>query len=242
MNNTRRLLLGLLAALLLSLGVTSFTGGHGFFAAPDFNAQVALPAPATPTPTVTQPTKPDPVELLCKGKPGNQIVYYANDPSAAQYNNFGKPLDPRLSPLDEPRNPAPDVHQIVTASWDRLCHDPMLTRAVVAAAFPSWDGLHNTFDWHAALNKLSSLNWNQAQMEYHSDTPTQWTMMMKHGKSPSTPPTLYITRAHHAGWYLRITLDDGHKLFLRVGCGDQPSLDLREGTQQASLTGIFPII
>lgn len=237
--NTRRALLGLLAALLLALGITSFTGGHGFFAAPEFEAQVDLPTPATTTETpATQPKKPEPP---CKGKPG-PIIYYANDPSAAQYNNFGKPMDPRLSPLDEPYDPKPDVHQIVTASWDRLCHDPMLTRAVVAAAFPSWDGLHGHFDWMAALNKLFTLGWDKAELVYHTETPTSWTMMMKHGKSPSDPPSIYITRAHHAGWYLRIMLDGGHKLLLRVGCGDQPSLDLREGYAQASLAGIFPTL
>jgi hypothetical protein len=240
--NRQRVLLGALAVLLLGLGVTLFSGGHGFFAAPDFNASVTLPAPTTTTntPPSTQPKKPDPVELLCKGKPGNPVIYYANDPSAAQYNNFGKPLDPRLSPLDEPYDPKPDVHQIVTTSWDRLCHDPTLTRAVVAAAFPSWSGLHGTFDWLAALNKLSSLDWDHAQMVYYNDPPTRWTMMMKHGKNVSDAPTTYITRSHHAGWYLRIAVDSSHTLLLRSGCGDQPSLDLREGTQQASLAGIFP--
>jgi hypothetical protein len=235
--NIRRILLGLLTAFLLVLGVTSFTGGYGFFAAPKFEAQLALPAPTSSMPTVTQPKKP--VEQLCNGKPG-PVIYYANVTAAAQYNNFGTPLGSRLSPLDELRSPQPDIHQIGNTFWDRLCHDPLLTRAVVAAAFPFWSGLHNTFDWMAALNKLATLDWDTAELVYHTKTPTSWTMMMKRGL-PNDPPTTYITRAHYAGWYLRITLDDGQKLFLRAGCGGQPSLDLRvrEGTQ-AALAGIFP--
>ena len=233
----RRLLLGIaLALLVLSLGTTSFTGGLGFFDAPAFTTELDLPAPTKPA----QPSQPAPVDLPCKGKPGNPVIYYANDPSAAQYNDFGAPLDPRLSPLDEPYNPKPDVHQIVTASWDRLCHDPALTRAIVAAAFPSWSGLRRSFDWMAALNKLYGLDWDKAQMVYRTDTPTSWTMMMKHSKSGAIPTT-YITRSHHAGWYLRLTVDGSHKLFLRSGCGDQPSLDLHEGYNQAALTGIFPV-
>jgi hypothetical protein len=235
--NRTRLLLGVALALLgLALGTTSFTGGYGFFDSPEFEAQVTLTTPSTPA---RQTARPEPVQQPCNGKPG-PIVYYANDPSAAQYNNFGRPLDPRLSPLDEPRNPKPDTRQMVGASWKSFCHDPARTRAVVGAAFPSWDGLYRQFDWMTALKKLHNIGWGQAQMVYYTDPPTPWTMMMKHNPSGGAPTT-YITRSHYAGWYLRVPVDSSHQLLLRVGCGDQPSLDLRKGYAQAALTGIFPI-
>jgi hypothetical protein len=239
--NRNRLLLGIaLAVLTLSLSAASFTGGFGFFTAPSYEANLTLDEPPTATVVEPEPSKATKAKP-CNGQPGNPIVYYANDPSAARYNNFGKPLDPRLSPLDHPRNPKPDVRQIVDASWDRLCHDPALTRAVVAAAFPNWDKLDEPFNWMQALEKLTTIGWDSAELVYYTEPPTTWTMMMKHGKDADTPPTTYITRAHHAGWYLRLAVDRSHKLLLRPGCGDQPSLDLTEGTAQAALTRVFPV-
>jgi hypothetical protein len=239
MNRTRGVLVVLALLLLGILGsIGSFTGGFGFFHTQSYTAEVTLPTPNLPDAPPSEP-----VELVtkkpCNGQPG-PIKYYGNDPAAAEHNNFGTPLDPRLSPLYEPYNPKPDVRQIVDATWERLCRDPVLTRAVVAAAYPEWTGLHHRFDWMAALNLLFMLDWGNATLEYYSTPPSPWTMMMLHGKDASNPPTVHITRAHYAGWYLRIPAE-GQDLVLRVGCGAQPSVDLHEGTRQATLTRIFPV-
>ena len=227
-----------LAVLLLTLGATSFTGGFGLFHAPAFQTEVALPQPVVPTGSPA----PSQSSMTCPNKTADPVVYYANDPLASQYNDFGRPLDPSLSPLNEPHGSAPDVHQIVTASWNRFCHDPALTRAVVAAAFPNWNGLNRTFDWPAALSMLNHIDWGHAELVYYTTPPNPWTMMMVHSPTGGIPTT-YITPARHAGWYLRLAVDSSHTLLIRPGCGDQPSLNLtqQQGYSQAALTRFFRV-
>lgn len=231
MNGRYRLpLLIALGLLLLSLGVTSFPGGYGFFDAPSADIELALPdATSAPAPAPSK-SAPTPAEKFCNGRPGNPITYYANDSSTAKHN-FGPSLDPNLTL---------DVRQVVEEEKERLCHDPALADATAAAAFPDWyvtNGL--AFVWGNQIDKLDSMHWNRAELKYHDGTPTFQTMMMIAGKSANARPTVYITPANDAGWYLHVPIGNGRTLFLRVECGGQPSLDTREGRAHAVLTPVF---
>jgi hypothetical protein len=237
------LLLAVLAAAVVALG--TFTGGASYFGSQRYEAELTLPtrnkpvAEPTPTPVVEKP-KP------CNGQPG-PVKYYANVAQAAKHNSFGVSLDPDIDPFEEFKNVKPDLHTVVTNALESYCHDPVRARAVTAAAFPKWDGLHQSPDWVksrdtwiSALDKLHTLSWDKATTEFHSEPPEPWTMMMTHGATSTTAPKTYLVNSNTAGWYLRVPINDSSSLLLRIGCGGQPTFDLREGTPQTSLRGFFP--
>jgi hypothetical protein len=223
---------GLLVALMLAWGGVGFFGGLHYDTTVEIVATPPTPTSSSPAPPASTPTAPLPCP---KGTPG-PVNYYANDPLASQYNDFGVPLIASLPPLFEPSStPQPDVQQVVAESWSRLCQDPALARAVVAAAFPTWEGLHTAFDWQAALQLLAQGDWSSATMVYHAQAPTPWTMSMVASPTGGAPETL-IVHAPFGGWYLVVRFGD-HELLLRPGCGDQPVLD--EHGYQAPLFTLF---
>lgn len=217
-------------------GSFSLTGGFGILETPgntvtvfDHQPNNERPQPAsTPTPTT--------VQIPCPGHQPGKVIYFANDPAAARYQDFGTPLVPNLSPLYEPPStPRPDPRTLVTVSWYRLCHDPALARAVTAAAYPNWPGLHGAFNWLAALRLLARGHWSSAHVKYYLTAPTPSTMKMV-STSSTGPPLTFIVHAPFNGWYLVVRFGN-HDVLLRPGCGDQPVLHLHG--YQAPLSALF---
>lgn len=221
------------AALLALFPVTS---GYGLLETPGVTTNVIDTLPTTPVGTKT-PTTTTATTIPCPSNKPGSVIYFADNPEAASLHDFGTPLTSGLSPTYEPTStPRPNTHTIVSVTWYRLCHDPVLTRAVVAAAAPEWTGLHGSFDWDAALKLLSSHGaWSTAQMKFYANAPTPWTMMMV--VKPHGPPATFIVHAPYNGWYLVVHFST-HDLLLRVGCGDQPVLT--QPGYQAPLFKLFP--
>ncbi len=211
-------------------------GGYGLLETPGVTTHVFVtspprtPAPATKPPTTTT------AKIPCPGNQPGKVIYFADDPAAARYHDFGTPLVSNLSPLYEPTTtPRPDTHTLIEVSWYRLCHDPALARNVTAAAYPRWPGLHGTFHWLAALRLLARGHWSSATVAYYITAPTPSTMEMI-STAKSGPPLTFIVRAPFNGWYLVVRFGT-HDVLLRPGCGDQPVLNLHG--YQAPLTSLY---
>lgn len=232
-----------LGVILLILGVgligpMAWTGGFGLLETPGNAVNVIdrQPVAASPSPSVSPTPAPVVAKIPCPGNQPGKVIYFANDPAAARYHDFGTPLVPDLSPLYEPPStPRPAAHTLVTISWYRLCHDPALTRDVTAAAYPTWSGLHGPFNWLAALRLLARGHWDHATVVYYATAPTPDTMMMV-STSKRGPPLTFIVHAPFNGWYISVRFGD-HDVLLRPGCGDQPVLHLHG--YQAPLTALF---
>lgn len=229
-------------ALLVFLGLFGgsfgWTGGFGLLETPGntVNVTVHQPVAQVPLPTVSPTPTPVAIKIPCPGNRPGKVIFYANDPAAARYHDFGTPLLPGLSPLYEPPStPRPATLSLVNVTWIRLCHDPALTRDVTAAAYPTWPGLHGPFHWLAALRLLARGHWSTASVAYYAAPPTPDTMMMV-STSKRGPPLTYIVHAPFQGWYLVVRFG-AHNVLLRPGCGDQPVLKLHG--YQAPLTSLF---
>lgn len=235
MTNWRRIAAILGSLLLVPLLVW---GGVGFFGGSHYRTDVTINLP--PASAAHKPPAKT-VKIPCPGNQPGKVIYFANDPAAAKYRDFGVPLITNLSPLYEPSStPRPDVGLVVPGTWFRLCHDPELTRVIVAAAYPNWPGLHVPFTtpiWEAALKLLAQNGkWSTAKVKYYATAPTPLTMMMVANPSGGRPKT-YIVHAPFNGWYLLVRIG-AHEEPLRLGCGDQPGLNVNG--YQSPLLKLFP--
>lgn len=259
MNNIRAVLRFVVVAVAtLVTGAVLFVGSLNLYSIPDFHARIDAPgtsrdvgSPVDRTPVVVtenvnceeRPTNTEAAEAPYElNGPGGPTIFYANFPSVIDHNYFGTPLDSRLNPLVDSKKVEPDVRNIVSETWYRLCHDSMFAKATVAAAFPDWEGLRGEFDWQAAINMLDTLHWESAEMRFHKKPPTEYTMLAK-GTTDASEPTAYIVRATHAGWYLHVPDDTREDaLIARSACGGQPSLRVRANEAHAALREIYEII
>lgn len=239
----RRLSIALVALVALALLGGFVTGGYGILSHPYGQTKFSLSA----VPPTQRQSKPNPVAPPC---------WYNTTPGAVQYDTgnaavvtnrfFGASLAPKSLPLVKPNGYVPSknvIRSVVCAEWNALRHRPEQALATTTVVFPQLRSYYGS-SWVTQLGMLSDHgDWANANLVFipaQAPPPHTYSMGMDyHVAGANAPPQVFMTHAHITGWYLTVPFH-GYTLWIRIGCGGQPSFNA-QGRYQALLQQYYPL-